>query len=63
MALAKSLSVHHGHHLEFRADAFNAFNIASYAQPDSNVTDTTFGQITNTVSNSRNIRLSLKYGF
>jgi hypothetical protein len=63
MALAKSFRIYHEQRLEFRADAFNAFNIASYQQPDSNVTDTTFGQITNTVSNSRDIQLSLKYAF
>ena len=63
MALAKSFTVWHEHSLNFRADAFNAFNIASYSQPDSNVADTTFGQINNTVSNSRNIQLSLKYAF
>ena len=63
MALAKSFTVWHEQSLNFRADAFNTFNIASYSQPDSNVADTTFGQISGTVSNSRNIQLSLKYAF
>jgi hypothetical protein len=63
MAIAKSFKIWEEHRLDFRADAFNAFNIASYRQPDSNIGDATFGQITDAVSNSRNIQLSLKYSF
>jgi hypothetical protein len=47
----------------FRVDFFNAFNIASYGNPDNNVTDTTFGQITNTRSPARQIQFSLHYRF
>jgi Carboxypeptidase regulatory-like domain len=63
MAVAKTLTVWHEHRLDFRADFFNAFNIADYAQPDSGMTDSNFGQITGTVSNSRSTQLSLKYAF
>ena len=47
----------------FRADFFNLFNIASYANPDNNVTDQNFGQITNVRSPARQIQLSLHYSF
>ena len=47
----------------FRADLFNAFNIASYGNPDNNVTDGNFGQITNTRSLARQIQFSLHYRF
>ena len=47
----------------FRADFFNLFNIASYANPDNNVTDSSFGQITNVRSPARQIQLSLHYSF
>ncbi len=47
----------------FRADAFNAFNIASYGNPDNTITDTNFGQITNTRSLPRILQLSLHYTF
>jgi Carboxypeptidase regulatory-like domain len=47
----------------FRADAFNVFNTASYGNPDSNVTDSNFGQINNTRSLSRIIQLSAHYTF
>jgi hypothetical protein len=63
MAVAKSFPVWGENHMEFRADAFNTFNIASYSAPDNTVTDTTFGNITNTNSTERHIQLSLKYAF
>ncbi|WP_446743806.1 carboxypeptidase regulatory-like domain-containing protein [Silvibacterium acidisoli] len=63
MSVAKSFSVWREQHFDFRADFFNAFNIASYSPPDSGVSNTTFGQITNTNSTERHIQLSLKYAF
>jgi hypothetical protein len=33
--------------LGFRFDAFNVFNIASYGNPDTNITDPNFGNISN----------------
>ena len=63
MAVFKSFPVWHEHRVEFRADFFNAFNIADYGAPDSGMTDGNFGQITGTVSNNRSAQLSLKYAF
>jgi hypothetical protein len=51
------------HAVGFRADFFNVFNIASYGNPDNNVTDGNFGQISNVRSPPRQIQLSLHYGF
>jgi hypothetical protein len=45
--------------MQFRADAFNAFNHAQFQNPDSTMTDTNFGRITTTGS-SREFQLSLK---
>ena len=63
MAVAKTLTIWHENKLGFRADLFNAFNIADYAAPDSGMTDGNFGQITGTVSGNRSVQLSLKYEF
>jgi len=63
MAVLKSFPAWRENRLEFRADFFNAFNIADYAAPDSGMTDGNFGQITGTVSNNRSTQLSLKYVF
>lgn len=63
MSVFKSFSIWGEHHMDFRGDFFNAFNIASYQSPDSNIADANFGQITNTNSTERHIQLSLKYAF
>jgi hypothetical protein len=48
----------------FRADFFNIFNIASYANPDNTITDgSSYGVITNVRSPQRQIQLSLHYIF
>jgi hypothetical protein len=49
--------------LEFRADAFNAFNFASYNNPDTGVNDANFGQINSTRNNPRTLQLALNYRF
>jgi len=63
MSVAKTFRVWHEQHFDFRADFFNSFNIADYAAPDSTMTDSNFGQITNTVNGNRSVQLSLKYAF
>jgi Carboxypeptidase regulatory-like domain/TonB dependent receptor len=63
MSLQKSFTIYHESALDFRVDGFNLFNIASYATPDSGVTDSNFGAITNTSSTERHLQLSLKYKF
>lgn len=45
--------------LQFRVDAFNAFNHAQFLNPDSTMTDTNFGRIT-TVGPSREIQFGMK---
>lgn len=49
--------------LGFRADGFNIGNISSYGNPDNNVTDNNFGQITSTRSGPRVIQLQVHYSF
>ena len=63
MALQKYFTIYKENKLDFRADFFNAFNIASYGNPDNGISDSNFGQITTTRSTSRHIQLSLKYAF
>jgi Carboxypeptidase regulatory-like domain/TonB dependent receptor len=64
MSVFKSFPIWRENRVDFRADFFNAFNIASYQSPSqTNVTQSNFGQITNTNSTERHIQLSLKYAF
>jgi hypothetical protein len=66
-AAFKDFHVFSEHTIGFRADAFNVFNIASYNNPDTGVTDTNFGNISNTNSPTRSaartLQLSLHYKF
>jgi hypothetical protein len=63
MSLFKDFHVWREHVIGFRADFFNIFNIASYANPDNTITDSNFGQITNVRSPARQTQLSLHYMF
>lgn len=52
--------------LEFRGDAFNALNLASYGAPDSSLGDSAVGRlglITGTLSSQRIMQVSLHYRF
>ncbi|HKV78245.1 MAG TPA: TonB-dependent receptor [Candidatus Sulfotelmatobacter sp.] len=51
------------HVIGFRADFFNLFNIASYGNPDNNITDSNFGAISGVRSQERHIQLGLHYSF
>jgi outer membrane receptor protein involved in Fe transport len=48
--------------MEFRLEAFNAFNKVQFGSPDTNLQDSTFGQITSS-SGERNAQLSLRLHF
>lgn len=49
--------------LEFRAEAFNAFNTPQFSNPDTGVTDGTFGVISSQANSSRQIQFALKILF
>ncbi len=48
MPLAKTTAITERVNVEFRLEAFNVFNHAEFANPDTNLDDGTFGQITST---------------
>lgn len=62
-SLFKDFKLYKSHKLGLRADATNAFNISSYSNPDNNVQDSNFGQITGVRSVPRQIQISAKYEF
>lgn len=49
--------------LRFQFDAFNALNIASYGNPNTNIDSSNFGLINGTRSDSRTLQFSLHYRF
>lgn len=64
LVLSKRFEVGAERHLEFRVEAFNAFNHPSFGPPARDISvPNTFGQITNTISSPRVIELALKFYF
>jgi hypothetical protein len=52
-----------GQHLDFRVEAFNALNHPEFGPPGSVQGTSTFGVVTTTNSNNRELQLALKYFF
>ena len=65
MSISKGFKTFKEETLKARVDAFNAFNIASYGQPNTYIggDPTNFGQISGTSSAPRKFQLSLVYQF
>ena len=64
LSLFKSFRIVEGQSLQFRADAFNGFNLATYGNPDTNVADSGFGVINSSrLNNPRTMQLTLSYHF
>jgi hypothetical protein len=57
----KNTVFHERYRVEFRAEFFNAFNHASFGQPNVTVGNAQFGVITTTRTNSRQIQFGLKF--
>jgi predicted double-glycine peptidase len=66
MSAFKDFRIAREHTVGFRFDAFNAFNIVSYGNPDTGITDSTFGGVANLGqirSTERHLQFSAKYSF
>jgi hypothetical protein len=65
MSAFKDFHLFESHTIGFRFDAFNAFNIVSYGNPDTGITDSNFGNVSRagTRSVERHLQFSAKYSF
>jgi hypothetical protein len=64
LSLGKKFSIRGDDYLDFRAEFFNVLNHPSFSPPAANFSNsTTFGRITGTVSQSRNLEFAIKYHF
>ena len=66
MSAFKDFRIAGEHTVGFRFDAFNAFNIVSYGNPDTGITDSTFGGVANIGairSAERHLQFSAHYNF
>lgn len=59
----KNFPIHESITMQFRAEAYNAFNHPNFNSPSTSVTSSAFGTITGTASDSRNFQFSLKLKF
>ncbi len=62
-ALFKDFRVKEGHKVQFRWEAFNFLNTPQFSAPDRTLGSATFGQITSTAVNNREMQFALKYVF
>ena len=66
MAIFKEFQTYKQQTIGFRFEAFNAFNIVSYGNPNTSITDANFGKIAPTGSirsTERHLQFSLRYTF
>jgi hypothetical protein len=64
LSLGKKFPLAGSKYVDFRAEFFNVLNHPSFSPPARNFSDlTTFGRITSTVSQSRNLEFALKFVF
>jgi hypothetical protein len=54
---------HEGRYLEYRIEAFNAFNHPHFDLPDAGVGSSTFGQISGLAESMREVQMALKLYF
>lgn len=62
-ALFKEFRVREGHKIQFRWESFNFLNSPQFSAPDRTLGSATFGQITSTAVNNREMQFALKYQF
>jgi hypothetical protein len=63
MSLMKDLPVSEKLKFQLRAEAFNVLNHTNLGQPDANISDTNFGQVSTTTGNPRQMQMALKLLF
>jgi len=63
LALLKDTKLTESKSLQFRFEAFNVFNHAQFSNPDGNIDDGTFGQVTSTSQGPRILQAALKFLF
>ena len=62
-AVFKEFRIQESKRLQFRWEAFNFFNTPQFAGPSVTLGDATFGRITATASNNREMQFALKFTF
>ncbi|MEO7650213.1 MAG: hypothetical protein ABIZ80_07075, partial [Bryobacteraceae bacterium] len=59
----KNFRITERHTLQLRAELFNAFNHTNFGQPGGTFGTSTFGKVTNTSTDARDVQFALRYQF
>ena len=62
-ALFKEFKIREGHRLQFRWEAFNFLNTPQFSAPNRTFGQATFGRISSTITDNREMQFGLKYSF
>ncbi|MGH9528267.1 MAG: hypothetical protein ACRD2F_16420, partial [Terriglobales bacterium] len=62
-SLFKNIALGETRRVELRAEFFNLFNHPNFANPDGNIQDPSFGQISGLTTDPREIQLAAKFYF
>lgn len=63
LSLSKSERIREGMNISFQVDAFNVSNTPHYSNPDTNLSDSNFGQINGTNGIPRELQLGVHFNF
>ena len=63
VGIFKNFPIHERHRIQFRAELFNIFNHVNLGQPGASFGTSTFGKITGTATDGRDIQFALRYQF
>ncbi|MGH9659755.1 MAG: carboxypeptidase regulatory-like domain-containing protein [Bryobacteraceae bacterium] len=63
ISIFKNVQISESIRLQFRAEAFNAFNHVQFANPNTTITSTAFGRISGQQNSPRDVQLALKLLF
>ena len=61
--LSKNTRINEQYSVEFRWEVFNAFNNVAFANPETDIFDSDFGEITNTILRPREMQFAIKINF
>jgi hypothetical protein len=62
-ALFKEFRIKEGHRVQFRWESFNFLNTPQFSAPSRSLGSATFGRITSTITDNREMQFGLKYFF
>jgi hypothetical protein len=63
LSLSKEFVVHEGMKLQVRGEFFNFTNTPRFGSPNTNIGDSQFGLVTNTIGSPRHVQIGVRFEF